>query len=157
MMKNISICTTLIVFLLIPKIIFASTILGSYTPTIQYFKINYQPSSLFFTAPSDGILNFMIIGWTYSNQDSVSFDLFTTPDSSKSGQITITIMTSKHLCSANLVLPLNVDNKGNIETNDTSYPLKLTDCNNNSNKTINLTGTVTGDPDSTNGYTITIQ
>ncbi len=81
--------------------------------------------------------------------------IITTPNSSQGGKFTYFIVprTGQFACITKIVLPLTVDALGNVETNDTSYQTP----NNPACSPSSYTATVTGDPTSASGYTITIQ
>lgn len=154
-MKSLSIYTALIIFLLISKMSFASSILGSYTPSIQYFKVT-SPTTVLTFFPTYST-NFLTDDGASCGIQCTAFDMLTTPDSAKGGQMTIEISSNNNTpaCYTNFVLPLTVDTQGNIETNNTSYQIKMPSlCKMTPNT---FTATVAGDPDSTNGYTISIQ
>ncbi len=134
---------------------FAHSILGSYTPSVQYFKTT-TPASI--SAYPSSSTNFESYNYSWCGGiHCVAFNVMTTPDSAKGGQVTLFVMylNSSQPCYTNFVLPLALDTLGNIETNNTSYPVNIPSCN--GSQPISLTATVTGDPDSASGYTITIQ
>lgn len=150
-MNTLSKCTALIALLLVTQMSFASSILGSFVPTYQYFKVTY-PNSVAGISPSIS-KNFFLAGDASCGAECSSFVINTSPDSSKSGKITILIqMNGLGNLSGNLVLPLTVDTKGNVETPNTSYKVQI-----NLSSASSLTATVTGNPESTSGYTILIQ
>lgn len=153
-MKTVSKCTALIALLLITNICFANSILGSYTPTYQYFKLTY-PSDV---TKSTGFILYITSDNFLANMNRLGqmcsyVALSTTPTSSEGGTVTFQLAVGgTGTCTANLVLPLKLDEEGNIETNNTSYTLNVSGCN-----VSTLTATVTGNPDSSSGYKITIK
>lgn len=150
-MKSFIKFTTFIVLIFLTQLSFANSILGSYTPTYQDFKFTYPTSvSNVIAIPNS---NFLIFGNSVCGNQKLCILLATTPDSEQGGTITITVSvgTTYPTCNGSFTMPLTIDAKGNIETSNTSYPININGCN-----VSTLTGTVTGNPDSTSSYKITI-
>lgn len=150
-MKILSKYIALIGFLLVTQMCFGSSILGSFAPTYQYFKVIYSNSIENITLNASS--KFMQSGNASCGSGCSATDIITTPKSSKGGSLTIYISTSVNICQTQLVLPLTIDANGNVETNDTSYQAPL----NSSCTPSSFTATVSGDPESPSGYLITIK
>src|SRR4051812_43828174 len=86
--------TSLIAILFFAQLSFANSILGSYTPTYQYFKITHPPSvTLYNVGPNS---NFIMNGLSSCSHNCMIFSLATTPDSEQGGTMNISVSVNSN-------------------------------------------------------------